>query len=112
MLKKIQLEKLAIWACSYLSIVSFAIVGGWAYVKSESDNLKKTTKNALVIMLIFIAFDLLIAFINAVGGMFTGYWVSKFYDFISTLVKIASIAEIGAYIAFVVWDVFVQKKQD
>ena len=46
-------KKLLIWISGYLSIVAFAIVGGYAIVKSNDEELKKTAKKAFIVTVIF-----------------------------------------------------------
>ena len=44
-------KALLIWLSGYLSIVAFAIAGGYAIVKSDDEELKKTAKQALILNL-------------------------------------------------------------
>ena len=41
-------KKVLIWLSGYLSFIAFAIVGGYTIVKSEDEELKKTTKAAFL----------------------------------------------------------------
>ena len=46
-------KKILIWACGYVSIIAFAIAGGYAIVKSEDEELKKTAKTCFIVTLVF-----------------------------------------------------------
>lgn len=69
-------KKLLIWVCGYLSIVAYAIVGGYTIVKCDDRELKETSKRAFVVVLIFTALEalsLLFSAINSVGGGMSGF---------------------------------------
>ena len=69
-------KKLRIWVCGYLSIVAYAIVGGYTIVKCDDRELKETSKRAFVVVLIFTALEalsLLFSAINSVGGGMSGF---------------------------------------
>lgn len=46
-------KKLLIWVSGYLGIIPFVIVGGYTIVKSNDEELKKTTHRAFVVTIIF-----------------------------------------------------------
>lgn len=87
-------KALFIWLCGYLSIVAFAITGGYVIVKSEDEELKKTAKAVLIVTLIFTAISMLFSLINSFGSMSTEYVSSNFYQFQSFMSKLVSIAKI------------------
>ncbi len=91
-----------IWACGYLSIVAFVLVAGWAILKSEDEELKKTAKKAFFIVLIFAAISALLALFNACAGIFDSYYGSSAYDFYTIASKIITIAEIITFAVFIV----------
>ena len=69
-------KKLLIWVCGYLSIVAYAIVGGYTIVKCDDRELKETSKRAFIVVLIFTALEaisLLFSAINSVGGGMSGF---------------------------------------
>lgn len=62
-------KALFIWLCGYLSIVAFAITGGYAIVKSEDEELKKTAKAVLIVTLIFTAISMVLTLISSSVGI-------------------------------------------
>ncbi len=69
-------KKLLIWICGYLSIVAFAIVGGYTIVRSDSRALKQTSKNAFIAVVVFTVLEairLLLSSIGSVSGGMAGF---------------------------------------
>lgn len=87
-------KALLIWLCGYLSIIAFAITGGYVIVKSEDEELKKTAKAVMIVTLIFTAFSMLFSLINAFGSMSQNYLASDFYAFYRIFTQIVAIAKI------------------
>lgn len=44
-----KLKKVFILLSGYLSFIAFAIVGGYVFIKSDSEELKKTAKLTLIV---------------------------------------------------------------
>ena len=70
-------KSLFIWLCGYLSIIAFAIAGGYAIVKSEDEELKNTTKKAFIVTLIFTLISMFFSVYNSIGGMADGYIIRQ-----------------------------------
>lgn len=99
-------KKLLIWVCGYLSIVAYAIVGGYTIVKCDDRELKETSKRAFVVVLIFTALEalsLLFSAINSVGGGMSG--------FLSVYHLIVVIGKIGVFACFAILSFFEGKDE-
>ena len=62
-------KKALVWACGYLSIIAFAVVGGYAIFKSEDAELKQATKKCFIVVLIFAAINAFQSLMNSILGM-------------------------------------------
>ena len=62
-------KKALVWACGYLSIIAFAVVGGYAIFKSDDAELKKATKKCFIVVLIFAAINAFQSLMNSILGM-------------------------------------------
>ena len=81
-------KSLLIWVCGYLSIIAFAVAGGYAIVKSNDEELKSTAKKAFIVTLIF-----------TLIAMFLGLY-SAAYGAYSVMSKIVTIAKIVVFVVF------------
>ena len=91
-------KALFIWLSGYLSIIAFAIVGGYAIVKSEDEELKKTAKQALIVTVIFTAISMFLSLYNAIGVMTDSYYASAAYEAYSILSQLTAIAKIIVFV--------------
>ena len=86
-------KKLLIWVCGYLSIVAFALVGGYTIVRSDSRALKQTSQNAFIVVLIFTALSALGALLSGIGSVSSGMGgFLAVYSMIVTVSKIVVFA--------------------
>ena len=95
-------KKIFILLSGYLSFIAFAIVGGYVFVKSDSEELKKTAKLTLIVTLIFTAISAVLLIYNHFGNFFGGYYGSTAYDVYSIITGIVAIAEIIVYAVLIV----------
>ena len=102
-------NKIFLWATGYLSIVAFAVVGGYALVKGDEDS-KKTAKSVLIATLIFAGISAILTIISTVGGLFDGYYSSAFYDFYRVLNAVTVVAKIAVYALNIIFELF--KKEE
>lgn len=93
-------KALFIWLSGYLSIIAFAVVGGYAIVKSEDEELKKTAKQALIVTLIFTAISMFLLLYSSIGGMTDGYYLSDANTAHNIMLQITNIAEIIVFATF------------
>ena len=94
-------KKILIWACGYVSIIAFAIAGGYAIVKSEDEDLKKTAKTCFIVTLVFLAVDALISIFSAISQ---GVYSAGFAAFIVWFSFAVLILKIAAYAFFIVME--------
>ena len=93
-------KALFIWLSGYLSIIAFALVGGYAIVKSEEEELKKTAKQAFVVTLIFTLLSMFFSLYSAIGGMTDNYYMSDAYEAYYIMLSIVNIAKIIVFVVF------------
>lgn len=104
-------KEVLIWFCGYVNLIAFAVVGGYAIVKSDDEALKKTAKTAFIVTLIFTALSALITIYNYCGSFADNYYGSAAYDFYSYATKIVEIARIIVYAVFIILT-FVKNKKN
>ena len=95
-------KKVFILLSGYLSFIAFAIVGGYVFVKSDSEELKKTAKLTLIVTLIFTAISAVLLIYNHFGNFFGGYYGSTAYDVYSMITGIVAIAKIIVYAVLII----------
>lgn len=103
-------KKLLIWFSAYFSFISFAIVGGYVIVKEDDEELRKTTKVAFLVTLIFAAISAFLSIYyncyamaqNASAGAYNFY---RWMNFFTTIGKILT------YATFMIISIFVNNKK-
>ena len=106
-----KLKKVFILLSGYLSFIAFAIVGGYVFIKSDSEELKKTAKLTLIVTLIFTAISAVLLIYNHFGNFFGGYYSSTAYDVYSMITGIVAIAKIIVYAVLIIM-VLVKKDKE
>ena len=109
------LKKCFMWVCGYLNIVAFALVGGYLYIKSDDEDMKKEVKIALIVTLIFTAITAVLSIYNYCGGFSSAYYGSVAYDVYSICLSVVQIAKIIVYAVFAIMALVKkggEKKQD
>lgn len=105
-----KLSKLFIYLSGYVSFIAFALVGGFTLVKSDDEDLKKTTKVVFLISLIYYALIAVMSILGYFGSMSSSYYGSGFYSFVNIMNKLIEIAKIVVYAVMMLFVVF--KKDD
>lgn len=90
-------KALFLWLCGYLSIVAFAVTGGYVIVRSENEALKKTAKNVLIVTLIFTAISMFFSIYNGIGNMTDNYYASDAYNAYDMMSKLVNVAKVAVY---------------
>ncbi len=105
-------KKCLIWLSGYLNFVAFALVGGYAIVKSDDEKLKKTTKLAFIITLIFTAVSAFLLIFYNFMIMQEGYYGSPAYNFYSIFTSIVTIAKVIVFAVFIILELVKKEKED
>lgn len=102
-------KALLIWLSAYINFVAFALVGGYTIVKSEDEELKKTTKKVFVIALLFTIFS---AFLTIYSNCmnFSMYYNETAHKVFNTFNCIYTILRVVTYAVFMLIEFF--KKED
>ncbi len=103
-------KKALIWFSAYASFVAFALTGGYVIVKNDDEELKKTTKTAFFVTLIFAAISAFLSIFYNFASMSDRFYNSGAYDFYSITTSLVAVAKIVVYTVFIVYDFL--KKDD
>ncbi len=95
-------KKCLIWFSGYFSFIAFAIVGGYAIIKSEDEDLKKCAKASFVVTLIFACLSAFLSIFSNFGGMSESYYNSAAYDFYDIFSKLVNVAKIVVFAVFII----------
>lgn len=98
-------KKAFIWLSGYLSIIAFAVVGGYVVVKCEDKELRKTAKTAFIVTLLFTAIDVFMSLLSRINAL-AGYNL-VFTNVISWINFVLFLAEIAIYVFAIVVVLFV-----
>ncbi|HBF44633.1 MAG TPA: hypothetical protein DDW16_03300 [Clostridiales bacterium] len=88
--------KLILWAGAYVNLVIFALCGGYVYLKTEDEDVKKEVKKVFLISLLFTGLSMLLSLIYNILGLAK----SSSYDFYYVLSRLISIAKIITFVVF------------
>ncbi len=95
-------KKVLIWFSGYFSFVAFAIVGGYAVIKGNDEELKKTAKTAFIVTLIFACINAFLTIFSSFAGISDNYYISAAYDFYSIFSGLVSVAKIIVFAVFII----------
>ena len=85
--------KIILWAGSYMSVILFALIGGYYWLKTDRNELKKECKKVLCVTLIFLVLEMSVALISYFISIFNINW----FSFVSVVESIIGFAKIFAY---------------
>lgn len=92
-------KKVLIWACGFVSLIAFAIAGGYAIVKGEDESVKRAAKQCFVVTLIFLAANALISILSSIAGLASSAGLAEVLQWLNFILLIA---KIGIYAAAIV----------
>ncbi len=104
-------KKCLIWFSAYMSFIAFALVGGYTIVKTEDEELKKATKVAFIVSLIFACISGFLTIFSNAAGFSDNYYGSAAYDFYNIFSKIVNIAKVVVFAVFIIIEL-VKKEKD
>lgn len=88
--------KVILWLSSYLNVIAFVLTGGYVWLKSDNENLKKETKKVFIVALVFLCIDAFLSIYYAFMTMGNTYSMDA-YDFYRVLSKLVVIGKIVTY---------------
>lgn len=88
--------KLILWVSAYANAIIFALCGGYVWIKTEDEGVKKEIKKVFLISLIFIAVDALLALVHS----FLNIAESNDYRVYSIVSSLITIAKIVTFVIF------------
>ncbi len=103
-------KKCLVWFSAYMSFIAFALVGGYVIVKPENEELKKTTKIAFIISLIFAALSGFLSIFYNFADMSDNFYGSAAYDFYSVSTALVGIAKIVVFAVFIIIELVKKEK--
>ena len=92
-------KKVLIWACGFVSLIAFAVAGGYAIVKGEDEGIKRAAKQCFVVTLIFLAANALISILSSIAGLAASAGLAEVLQWLNFILLIA---KIGIYAAAIV----------
>lgn len=92
-------KKVLIWACGFVSLIAFAVAGGYAIVKGEDESVKRAAKQCFVVTLIFLAANALISILSSIAGLASSAGLAEVLQWLNFILLIA---KIGIYAAAIV----------
>ncbi len=102
-------KKLLIWLSGYLSIIAFALVGGYTIVKSDDEDLQKTAKQAFLITAICTAVS---ALYSVIDYAFRVFQADLSYEFSSAWNSLYYFIALGKIVVFAVFIIIALVKKD
>lgn len=96
--------KVILWVAGYLGGIVFALVGGYVFIKTDKEEIKKETKNVFIVTLCYLLVDVVIAFISKTisvfGGSVDAYNVLTIISYLCFVSKVLVYAILGLYAFF------------
>ena len=94
-------KRVLIWACGYVSLIAFAITGGYAIIKCEDEEIRRTAKNCFIVTLIFLAVEAVITILTYILGLTSSVGFSIALQWINLLFFLAKAAVYAAVIIMI-----------
>lgn len=95
-------QKLIVWLTGYVNIIAFVIAGGYLFKNTESEDVKRSAKVALIVTAIFTAIEIALLIIrNCI------YLASEPADWLSKTSWVIAIINAVVYVVLFIVDLFV-----
>ncbi|MGN1061919.1 MAG: hypothetical protein ACI4RO_02225 [Candidatus Scatosoma sp.] len=91
---------LIVWASAYVDVIVFALCGGYVWLKSNDETVKKETKKALIVTLLFVAVGMMQTFVGQCLSLFGVSYGSDLYTAHQIITNVITIAKIVVYAVF------------
>lgn len=102
--------KAILWISSFVNVIVFALTGGYVWLKSDNEELKKETKKVLIVAIVFICLDAILSVLYNIYSFNTNY-SGDFYNFYRTMTKIVAIGKTVTYLVFALIALFSKEKE-
>lgn len=95
--------KLILWVGAYVNAIIFALCGGYVWIKTEDEDVKKEIKKIFLVTLIFIAVEALVVLVHSFLNIAeaNNYRV---YSIINSLIAIAKVATFATFALLAFFD--------
>ena len=94
-------QKLIVWLTGYLSIIAFVIGGGYIFMKTEDEDVKKSCKTVFLISLGFTALDIIFLIIRNITSAAGDY---QAINGVSITVGVIAMIEAIVFVVFCALD--------
>ena len=85
----IKIQKLIVWLTGYVNLIAFFIAGGYIYLKTDSEDVKVSTKTSFALIAGFTVVDIVTSIIRYIMNLAdAGYKASSVMSDIGTVVAI------------------------
>lgn len=91
---------LIVWVSAYVNVIVFALCGGYAWFKSDDETVKKETKKALIVTILFTAVSMIQVFVGQCLSLFNVSYGSDLYTVHQKIACVISIAKVVTYAVF------------
>lgn len=108
----VKLQKLIIWLTGYLNVIAFFLAGGYIFLKTEDEDVRKSAKTAFFTFAIFTAVDLLTTTLSNIFSLSQSY---DAYNMITKARVVISVIRVVIFVILLILDIAgikLAKKED
>lgn len=101
--------KFLLWVVAYANIIAYAIVGGYVFAKTDSEEVKAESKKVFIVTAIFLAIDVLFTIFNTLFNLFgTTATLLRIYTLARNMVTLTKVV---CYALFAIFAVCAKKEE-